>query len=187
MKLEAILRDLLDGILQVDASGIPFRGFQPGVGPYGEPQLVKLLVQHLNSLPSYMKAVRTRRSPDILIPGEWGIEVKITRPFGDNANEAENWSVNLLHPYPGNVSTIGDCLKLLSLNGRERKSIVVIGYEHIPPQIDLSPLIRAFEVIANQVAGIILSSRIELKREGLIHPVHQSVRLFGWEVVSYAA
>src|SRR6058998_405930 len=38
-------------------------------------------------------------------------------PFGDNGKEAENWSVNLLHPYEGNVSTIGDCCKLARWTG----------------------------------------------------------------------
>jgi len=47
-----------------------------------------------------------------LIKGLWVIEVKIARPFGDNGKEAEAWSVNLLHPYAGNTSIIGDCLKL---------------------------------------------------------------------------
>lgn len=113
-----------------------------------------------------------------------GIEFKITRPFGDNGKEAENWSVNLLHPYPGNVSTIGDCYKLLKLPGPERKAVVVIGYEHVPCKVDLTPLIESFEVIAKQVARINLSPRIECRREGLVHPIHQCFRLFAWEVLS---
>ena len=76
------------------------------------------------------------------------MEFKITRPFGENGREAENWSVNLLHPYAGNVSTIGDCYKLGALQCPERKEVVVIGYEHTPPQIDLTPLIGSFEIIA---------------------------------------
>jgi hypothetical protein len=32
----------------------------------------------------------------------------------NNGKEAETWSVNLLHPYPGNVSVIGDCLSCRS-------------------------------------------------------------------------
>jgi len=46
------------------------------------------------------------------------LEFKIARPFGDNGKEAENWSVNLPHPYAGNVSVIGDCLKLLARRRR---------------------------------------------------------------------
>ena len=69
------------------------------------------------------------------------IEVKLARPFGDDGKEAENWSVNLLHPYAGNTSLIGDCLKLERFDGSERSAAVVVGYEHTPPQISLAPLL----------------------------------------------
>ncbi len=187
MQLEHISHDFLDAILAVDASGEPFRSYQPGVGPYSEPQLVKRIASYLDSLPSYHGLVQTQRTPDLLVKGSWAIEFKITRPFGDNGDEAENWSVNLLHPYPGNVSTVSDCFKLRELAGAERKAVVVIGYEHTPPKIDLTPLIQSFELIARDVARITLSGRFELKREGLVHPVHQAVRLFAWEVLDSAA
>ena len=183
IQLEEVANDVLGAILQVDTSAEPFKDFQPGVGPYGEPQLVKRISGHLNLLPRYEGSVQTRRTPDLLIPGQWAIEFKLARPFGDNGKEAENWSVNLLHPYPGNVSTVSDCLKLRDLQGPERKAVIVIGYEHIPPLIDLTRLIRSFEVVAKKVAGIRLSERIELRTEGLIHPVHQVVRVFAWEVL----
>jgi len=91
--------------------------------------------------------------------------------------------VNLLHPYAGNVSSISYCIKLLSFAGSERKAVIVIGYEHSPAIIDLSPLIRSFEVITEYVAEIELSNRIEISRVGLIHPIHQSQRIFAWEVL----
>ena len=65
----------------------------------------------------------------MLIRSSWAVEFKLVRPFGDNGKEAENWSVNLLHPYQGNVSAIGDCLKLKCLECVERKAVLVIGYE----------------------------------------------------------
>jgi hypothetical protein len=187
MELMKVFYDIAEAIVAIDASGIPFRSFQPGVGPYGEPQLLKLIAERLNKLPEYRASVATRRTPDLIIPGEWAIEFKITRPFGDNGQEAENWSVNLLHPYSGNVSSIADCLKLLELPGSERKAVAVIGYEHSPPKIDLTPLVKSFEVIAEYVVGIKLIKRIEERRERLIHPVHQSVRVFAWEVIGLVA
>jgi len=187
MDLQSIITDVANALLEVDKSRIPFRAFQPGVGPYGEPQLLKLIAQHLNRVPRYEGSALTKRSPDLLIPHRWAIEFKITRPFGDNGDEAENWSVNLLHPYPGNVSSIGDCLKLMEHSGKERKAVAVIGYEHVPPRVSLTPMIESFEVIASKVCGIRLSPRIELRRDNLVHPVHQSVRLFAWEVLSRAA
>jgi len=64
----------------------------------------------------------------MLIPREWAIEFKIARPYGDNGKEAENWSVNL-----------GDSYKLVGLRTPERRSVAVIGYEHAPAKIDLTP------------------------------------------------
>jgi hypothetical protein len=183
MTLRDLVSDIADALFQIDASGEPFRTFAPGVGPYGEPQLVKLIAAQLNQLPQYENSVRTKRTPDLLVPNKWAVEVKIARPFGDNGKEAENWSVNLLHPYPGNTSTIGDCQKLLEYSGSERRAVLVIGYEHTPTRIDLTPLVESFEAIAGNVLQINLSERIESRREGLVHPVHQCFRVFAWEVL----
>jgi len=114
----------------------------------------------------------------MLIKGYWGVEFKIVRPFGDNGEQAENWSANLLHPYPGSVSLIGDCLKLRALPIAERK-----GYEHTPPQVALAPLIRSFELIAAQIMSIRLGPRVAVTRTRLIHPVHQQVTIFAWELL----
>jgi len=122
LTLEQIVGDFADSLLKIDSSGIAFRNFKPGVGPYGEPQLVRQVASHLNDLPTYSSKVKTKRTPDLLISGEWAIECKIARPFGDNGKPAENWSVNLLHPYPGNTSLLGDCLKLASIGGDEKLS-----------------------------------------------------------------
>jgi len=183
MDLNLVVVHVANALVTIDSSQVPFKQFRPGVGPYGEPQLLKLIVKHLNDLPEYDRSARTKRCPDLLIPGKWAIEFKIARPFGDNGEEAENWSVNLLHPYPGNVSSIGDCFKLRDLPASERKAVIVIGYEHSPPRIVLAPLVESFEVIARDVLQIKLSHRIETFREGLVHPVHQSLRVFAWEVL----
>jgi hypothetical protein len=125
----------------------------------------------------------TKRIPDLLIKGHWALEFNIARPFGDNGRQAENWSVNLLHPYEGNVSAIGDCLRLLGLSVPERKAVVVVGYEHTPPNIPLTPLLHAFEVVAAQVAGVKLDERIRVDRPGLVHPIHQQLTVAAWEVL----
>ncbi len=187
MTLQELVLDLSDSLAHIDASGETFRMFQPGVGPFGEPQLVKRIAEELNLLPRYGGAVRTKRTPDLLILSQWAVEIKIARPFGDNGKEAENWSVNLLHPYPGNISTIGDCYKLLNYSGPERRAVLVIGYEHAPPKIDLTRLVASFEVITKDVLHIELSERIETSREGMRHPVHQSLRVFAWEVLGRSA
>ena len=133
VELQGLINDIADTLVAIDSSGVPFKEYQPGVGPYGEPQLLTEVARRLDAMAIY-HGVRTKRTPDLLIPGQWALEFKIARPFGNNGKPAENWSVNLLHPYPGNVSTIGDCFKLQALQSEERKAIAVIGYEHDPPK-----------------------------------------------------
>ena len=174
--------DIANVLVAIDSSGAPFKTFRAGVGPYGEPQLLRLVADGLNGLTAYHGTVATKRTPDLLVRGQWALEFKIARPFGDNGKPAENWSVNLLHPYEGNVSAIGDCFKLLGLRGPERRAVVVIGYEHTPPRIGLGPLLSAFEVVASQVARIKLCPRFQETRYGLVHPVHQQLTVAAWEV-----
>ena len=183
VELDEVVRDIAAALLAVDGCEVPFKRFQPGVGPYGEPQLLGAVAKHLNTLPAYRGSVRTKRTPDLLIAGQWALEFKLARPFGDNGNEAENWSVNLLHPYEGNVSLIGDCLKLQKLDRRERRAAVVVGYEHTPPRISLGPLLESFEIVATKVIGIRLGPRIQIGRSGLCHPVHQQLLVAAWEVL----
>lgn len=187
MELQEVVTDIAMGLSALDSAGGRFHDFKPGVGPFGEPQLVKQIAAYLNTLTKYGGVVRTKRCPDLLIPNEWAIEVKIARPYGDNGKEAENWSVNLLHPYQGNTSSIGDCYKLSGLNTPERKAVLVVGYEHMPAQISLTPLVESFETIARNVAGIELGPRVERRQEGLIHPIHQVFRLFAWQVLRLEA
>ena len=184
ISLDQLVTSIADALAEVDNAKRPYREFQPGVGPYGEPQLVKLIAASLSR--RLRTSAVTKRTPDLLIPQHWAVEFKIARPYGDNGKEAENWSVNLLHPYPGNVSTIGDCYKLANWNGPERRAAVVIGYEHTPARVDLEPLIRSFEVVAREVARVKISNRVEVSRAGLIHPVDQCVKVFAWEVFEHS-
>jgi len=107
-----IIKIIADILKEFDDSKPIFRTYRPGIGPFGEPQIVGVIKN------CYIKkgiSAVTKRTPDLVIENDWGIEFKIVRPFGDNGNEAENWSVNMLHPYKGNVSLIGDAIKLSQL------------------------------------------------------------------------
>ena len=183
MELNRVVTDIADALVAIDSARKPFKHFGCGVGPYGEPQLLGLIAAHLNTISEYGGKVRTKRTPDLLIEGHWAVECKLARPFGDNGKPAESWSVNLLHPYPGNVSLIGDCLKLRALELRERKAALVVGYEHTPPQISLAPLLSAFELISTTVLNIALGERTEVSRTGLVHSVHQQLVVSAWEVL----
>ena len=183
--LKAVVDAFADGLRAIDASGVPHKLFKPGVGPYGEADAIRLALQHMRTQsPELFSEARTKRLPDVLIPGQWALEFKIIRPFGDNGLPAEHWSENILHPYPGNTSSLGDCMKLLQSGLPERKGVIVFGYEHAQAVVPLDPAIRSFELVAEQIMQIKLTPRIERRIERLIHPVHQVLRVFGWEILS---
>jgi hypothetical protein len=183
--LTTVVEAFAAGLHSIDSSAVAHKAFRPGVGPYGEADAVRLALRHMQSQsPELFSAARTKRLPDVLIPGQWALEFKIVRPFGDNGLPAEHWSENILHPYAGNTSSLGDCLKLQLSGLSERKGIIVFGYEHAQAVLPLDPAIRSFELLASHVMQINLTPRIEWRIDGLIHPVHQVLRVFGWEILS---
>jgi hypothetical protein len=181
--LRELVDDFADALAAIDGERRVHKEFQPGIGPFGEAEAVRLVLHWLKRRQPfrYNKAV-IKRLPDLLLPGEWAVELKVIRPFGDNGKPAEHWSENVLHPYPGNTSSIGDCLKLLESGHPERKAVLIFGYEHTPPQVSLEPAMLAFEQVAGSVVRIIISSRYEVVRTNLVHPVHQQLRVYGYEV-----
>jgi hypothetical protein len=180
MEYIEIVKIIADILKEFDTEMPIHKAFRPGIGPFGEPQIVGVIAQRLSAEGI---AAQTKRTPDLDIQHQWAIEFKIVRPFGDNGKEAENWSVNMLHPYAGNVSLIGDAIKLSTLDSFPYKGLLVIGFEHKPAKISLDPLIDSFESISKQVMKIDLGERIEQKREGLVHSEHQVLRCIGWQLI----
>lgn len=190
IELSEIVEHYTWAFQKVDAQRPVYANYQPGLGPFGEPHALKRALRHLQAVyPHIYSEAGPRAYPgastqcDLVLPGAWAIEWKLIRPFGDNGRPAEHWSENVLHPYTGNTSSIGDCLKLLRSHFTERKAVLVYGFEHTPPIISLDPAIRAFEVVATQVVGVRLGPRHTAKLAGLVHPIHQQVTVFGWEVL----
>lgn len=179
LKYEDIVRIVASILREFDGECPVHKKFKPGIGPYGEPQIVKIIADKLSQRGIF---ARTKRCPDLAIENEWAIEFKIVRPFGDNDREAENWSVNMLHPYSGNTSLIGDAIKLVELSDYKSKGLFLLGYEHNPAIINLDPLICSFEVLMKEILKINLGPRIEVCEKGLVHPVHQVLRCIGWEL-----
>jgi hypothetical protein len=180
MEYPQLVETIADILKKLDSERPVHKTFQPGIGPFGEPQIVRIIAQRLTDMGV---EAQTRRSPDLDIGGVWAIEFKIVRPFGDNGREAENWSVNVLHPYAGNVSLIGDAMKLSNdLHMYRNKGLFVIGFEHDPARISLDPLIDSFELVTRHVMRIALGERIEEKRTNLCHPEHQVLRCIGWQL-----
>lgn len=180
MDLPEVVKTIANALKKIDTERPIFKNYAPGIGPFGEPQIVKRIAKLL--IEENIKCI-TKRHPDLEIRDEWAIEFKIVRPFGDNGKEAENWTVNLLHPYEGNSSLIGDAINLNKMIKSKRKGLFVIGYEHNPAKIQLDPLLKSFEIIVKEVSNISLSNRVEERRENLVHPEHQVVRCIGWEIL----
>ena len=199
LRLGDIVSDFADAFKAVDETrpqgASRARTYRPGLGPLTEADAINRALQHLkgdtrsshyrDALPKQYPG--SRQQCDLVIPEEWAIEFKLLRPFGDNGAEAEHWSENALHPYPGNVSSIGDSFKLMESGFPERKAIVIFGYEHSPPLIDIAIVIDSFEAIAKQVVGIELGARHSATFGPLIHPVHQQGKVFGWQVLGSVA
>jgi hypothetical protein len=191
MELSILIADFASALAEVDSTNpVGSSGrFKPGCGPLTESEVTTLILRRLRENNAAYSHAAPKRYPsgraecDFVLSGEWAVEVKLARPFGDNGKPAERWSENLLYPYPGNTSSLGDCLKLLSSGFPERKAVLVIGYEHTPPVISLEPAIRGFELLAAEVLRLKLSSREEVTVAGLVHPCHQQATIYGWEIL----
>jgi hypothetical protein len=82
------------------------------------------------------------------------------------------------------VSAIGDALKLVRHEGEERRAVIVIAYEHEPPQIDVSLLVAAFELLCRQLLNLQLGARHTSIVTNCVHPVHQRATAYGWQLTA---
>jgi hypothetical protein len=179
VELEQVVGHFAEAFEAVDSSHRKHKDFMPGIGPVGEPDSVSAALLYLQlAYPDLYRLAGPKRYPsgrqtcDLVIEGQWAIEFKLIRPFGDNGKPAEHWFENVLHPYERNTSALGDCFKLTRSGFDERKAIIVFGFEHTPPQVPLEPAIRSFEVIARYVAHVQLGTRESAVFKDLVHPVH---------------
>jgi hypothetical protein len=192
VELGRIVDDIAQALKALDSAGLRNNPYQPGIGPFTEPKALELALQWLaQQYPQLYAGAGPKSYPgiprkmcDLVIGDKWAIEVKLIRPFGDNGKPAEHWSENILHPYPGNTSSLGDCFKLMQSGFPGRKAVIVYGFEHTLPQVPLEPAISAFELIAKEVMRIPLSPRHFASFGQLMHPVLQQGLMFGWEVLA---
>jgi len=77
------------------------------------------------------------------------------------------------------TSALTDCRKLGESSLGPRKVILIFGYEY--EAWPMEPTIAAFEAIAARDAR--LGDRVSAPVENLVHPVHQRVAVFGWEIL----
>ncbi|MBM4405197.1 MAG: hypothetical protein FJ039_03310 [Chloroflexi bacterium] len=194
IQLQTIVDDFAHALKVVDSNS-PIgksknRTYKPGVGPLTEAQAMKYDLDVLKAeKPGLYLDAGPVKYPgasaycDLVLPGSWALEFKLLRPYGDNDKPAEHWSENILHPYPGNTSSIGDGLKLKASTFQERKGLIVFGFEHSPPRLDLEIVVHSFELITRQILGISIGQRCVATFGELIHPTHQQGRVYGWELI----
>ena len=63
-----IAKDIADVLVQFDSEKPVHKAFKAGIGPFGEPQLIKIISNRLNALGKYEN--QTKRTPDLIVNDE---------------------------------------------------------------------------------------------------------------------
>jgi hypothetical protein len=165
------------------------RIYQPGIGPHPEDRAVDLVLAELRvTLPDRWSSVQVRvpypdsRQKCDIVLGEWAIEVKMARPNGDNGKPDDTSIKDILSPYESDRSAVSDAVKLAATMLAPHKAILIYGFDC--PRRPLLTIIEAFEVLASQ--RVVLGPRCHAPLGPLVHPVHQSGTVLGWEVSALA-
>lgn len=199
LTIDAIVADFAKAIERVDAKhpiAVNQRSKEPfgaGIGPHTESAAITLVMDDLRvNKPDRYPAFETgvsypsmkRQKCDLCLgtapSWDWAIEIKLLRFLGDNGQPNDNILMHILSPYPEHRSALTDCSKLLASGIAGRKAILIYGFES--EDWPLAPAIDAFELLARARAKV--GARSEALFEGLVHPVHASGRVFGWEIAS---
>jgi hypothetical protein len=166
--------------------------FLPGLGPHSETSTVKLVAEELGKRSelqfgsisvSVSYPSQPRLKCDLTINGDtpdgWAVEVKMLRLMGDNGKLNDNILMHVLSPYPAHRSALTDCEKLANSSFLCRTAVVIYGFDH--GDWPLEPAVEAFETLARHRWP--MGERMFAPFSGLIHPVHSSGAVFGWELV----
>jgi hypothetical protein len=199
--LREIVHDFVAAMQAVDArQPVASRGrrggggvFRPGIGPHPEDAVVRMCLDEMAVTTPAKYGPHQRGVPysgvgrskcDVCLgiaPNwEWAIEAKLLRFLGDNGLPNDNMLTHILSPYPRDCSALTDCTKLVNAALAKRTAVLIFGYEH--PGWDLQPAVEAFETLAAK--RVRFSERIVERTGTLVHPVHSSATVFGWEVTS---
>ena len=197
LTLANLVADFARGIHAADASrpvavnSHTGASYQPGIGPHAETRTIKLIMALLAATypqryASHKLSVPyghgTRQACDVCLGGPelwaWAIEAKLLRLMGDNGKPNDNMLTHILSPYPTHRSAVTDCTKLVTSRLGTHKAILIYGYDY--PGLPMDPAISAFEALASR--EVRLAGRAVASFDGLIHPVHQRGRVFGWQI-----
>jgi len=193
LSLRKAVEDFASALKAVDEQKPVEGSYDPGIGPHPEDKTVDLILKRLGRSQTQIYGKTTPhtypssgRECDVVVPEEWAIEVKLARPYRDNGDVSPYWVKKVLSPYPddypGSRSAVGDCLKLAGSDFEERGGLLVIGYEHDPPKIEVETAIDSLELIAEEVQGVRLGPRQEQSAENLVHGIFEQATVYGWEV-----
>jgi hypothetical protein len=131
----------------------------------------------------YPNAPRQKCDLWIGAPLEWAVEVKMARFMGDNGKPDPSALKDLLSPWEADRSALTDCVKLAASGFECSKAILIYGFDAADRPLD--PAIDAFEMLAR--ARVELGPRHQAEMPSLVHPVHASGRVFGWEVAAHTS
>jgi len=163
------------------------RVYQPGIGPHPEDRAVDLMVAELvTTRPDWRIALRqcypaSKQTCDLILgdPPEWAIEIKMSRQNGDNGKPDDTAIKDILSPFAVDRSALTDCVKLARSDIAPRRAILIYGFDDA--RRPLEEIVSAFETLARTRVG--LSSRCAAKIGPLVHPVHCTGSVFGWELL----
>ncbi|MHB1534030.1 MAG: hypothetical protein ACYC1D_05355 [Acidimicrobiales bacterium] len=188
--------DFADGLVAADSRRPRAEGrsvsYKPGIGPFSESAAVKLVMAELacrwpDRYSDYGLGVAypelSRQRCDVCLGSadEWtlAVEVKLLRLLGDNGKLNDNMLMHILSPYPQHRSALTDCAKLVGSSLGARKMVLIYAFDAEGYPTELA--VDAFERLAARVVR--LSPRQEAPFAGLVHPVHTSGRVLGWELL----
>jgi len=142
MELAEFVQDFALALKEVDARSPVFtsrtgRVYQAGIGPHSEDRAVDLIVAQMISLDSHkydrlvcrVPYAGSRQTCDIVFPGEWLIEVKMARFYGDNNKPDDTSLKDLLSPFDADRGAVTDCAKLAAATGAEKRALAIYGFD----------------------------------------------------------
>lgn len=164
------------------------RVYQAGIGPHPEDRAVDLVMTELATMrPSWRSRLRvcypgSKQTCDWLLgePLDWAIEVKMSRPNGDNGKPDDTAIKDILSPYSADRSALTDCVKLANSDLPCRRAILIYGFDD--PRRPLVEMTEAFETLAR--SRVTLGPRQHARLGELVHPVHRTGGVYAWEIES---
>ena len=196
MDLARFIADFARGLGLADRRRPQCRRYLPGIGPFDEPEAIRLVFQELAALDPVaydpaswaLEALfpgNTSQRLDIRLgPSDaplWAIEVKMMRLLRNNGDVEPSAVGHLLSPHE--ASALVDCEKLVRSFLPGRKAILIYGFDY--DAYPLQPMLDAFELLARLRVRLI--ERHSADFAFLVHPHHRCGSVVAWEIASSPA